>query len=130
MENLTHGDQKSIINFVQFEATIWAQHNTQRQSKMENNDFVSKDANVDIQKKTTENFIKSNKCNQSDYSSSHAGHLRTHLKTHSAEKPNKCSQCDFASSYASTLKIHLKHTVEKSQTNATSVTLHPLRQAI
>ena len=58
----THGDQKSIINLIQFESTIWAQHNTW-QSKKENNDFVSKDVNVDIQKKTTENFIKSIKCN-------------------------------------------------------------------
>ena len=41
---------------------------------------------------------KSNKCSQCNYSSSHAGHLRRHLKTHSGEKSNKCSQCDFTPS--------------------------------
>ena len=58
---------------------------------------------------------KSNKCNQCDYTSSHAGNLRAHLKTHSGEKPNKCNQCDFTSSYVSALKGHLKtHSGEKS----------------
>ena len=57
---------------------------------------------------------KPNKCNQCDYASSNAGHLRTHLKTHSGEKPNKCNQCDDASSDASTLRGHLKtHSGEK-----------------
>ena len=56
---------------------------------------------------------KSNKCNFCDYASSHAGHLRTHLKMHSGEKTKKCSLCDYASSYASNLKIHLKmHSVD------------------
>ena len=32
---------------------------------------------------------KSNKCNQCDYASSEAGHLRRHLKTHSREKSYK-----------------------------------------
>ena len=40
----------------------------------------------------------SEKCNQCDYASSHAGDLRRHLKTHSGEKSNKCKQCDYASS--------------------------------
>ena len=58
---------------------------------------------------------KPNKCNQCEYASSNAGHLRTHLKTHSGEKPNKCNQCDYASSYASDLRKHLKtHSGEKS----------------
>ena len=43
---------------------------------------------------------KSNKCNQCNYASFHAGDLRTHLKTHSGEKPNKCNQCDYATSQA------------------------------
>merc|ERR1712083_1181739 len=34
---------------------------------------------------------KSNKCNQCEYASSQAGHLREHSKTHSGVKPNKCN---------------------------------------
>ena len=48
---------------------------------------------VKFLKKTTGIVVKSNKCNQCDYASSHAGHLKTHLKTHSGEKSNKCNQC-------------------------------------
>ena len=73
---------------------------------------------------------KSNKCNLCDYASSNAGHLRTHLKMHSGENSNKCNQCDYASSYAHVLKDHLKKTLEKSPTNATSVVMHHLGQAI
>ena len=40
---------------------------------------------------------KSNKCNQCDYASANAGHLRRHLKMHSGEKTNKRNQCDYAS---------------------------------
>ena len=59
---------------------------------------------------------KPNKCNQCDYASSNAGHLRTHLKTHTREKPHKCNQCDYASSEASKLRRHSKtHSGEKSQ---------------
>ena len=47
---------------------------------------------------------KLNKCNQCDYASSQAGHLRSHLKTHS----------DYASSRIGNLKTHLKtHSGEK-----------------
>ena len=79
MESFTLRDQKSMINLTQFEATIWAKHNTQHLGiqKMENYDFVLKGANVKIPKKTTYNEIKSNKCNQCDYASSRADHLRT-----------------------------------------------------
>ena len=42
---------------------------------------------------------KSNKCNQCDYASSWAGHLRRHLKTHNGEKiKTKVTICDYASS--------------------------------
>ena len=76
------------------------------------------------------NGEKSNKCNQCDYASSGAGHLRRHLKTHSGEKPNKCNQCDFASSQVGNLRRHLKtHTGEKSN-KSTNVTLHPHMQSI
>ena len=51
---------------------------------------------------------KSNKCNQCDYATAHAGNLRTHFKMHSGEKPNKCNQCDYASSEAVKLRRHLK----------------------
>ena len=39
---------------------------------------------------------RSNKCNQCEYSSSHAGQFKTHLKSHSGEKSNKCNQCNYA----------------------------------
>merc|ERR1712218_523936 len=82
---------------------------------MESFKFGFEDANVKILKKTIKNVIKSNKCNQCDYASSRAGHLRTHLKTHSGENSNKCNQCDYASSSAGNLRAHLKrHRGEKS----------------
>ena len=46
--------------------------------------------------KKANNAIKSNKCNQCDYASSHTVNLRAHLKTHSGEKSNKCNQCNYA----------------------------------
>ena len=82
---------------------------------MENYDFVLNGVNVEIPKKTPNNVTKSNKCNQCDYASSRASHLRTHLKTHNGEKSNKCNQCDFASFQSSNLRTHLKiHSGEKS----------------
>ena len=78
-----------------------AQHTVAMEEQMDYCDFVSKDANVKILRKTTDNVIKSNKCNQCDYASSRAGDLRKHLKMHSGE----------------------------SQTNATNVTLPLLVQA-
>ena len=110
-----------MINYTQFEATIWARHNTQpaqhlaMEPNLENYDFGLKDANVKSLKKNTANVIKSHKCNQCDYASSWAGHLRRHLKMHSGEKPNKCNQCDFASSQAADLRRHFKmHSGEKA----------------
>ena len=40
---------------------------------------------------------KSNKCNQCDFASAHAGSLRTHLKMHTGEKSNNCYQCEYES---------------------------------
>ena len=77
---------------------------------------------------------KSNKCSHCDFASYDAGYMREHLNKHSGEKTNKCDQCEFATSYASNAAMHTlrqaiwgltwKPTVEKSQTNATNVTLH------
>ena len=121
-----------VINLNQFQATIWGKHNTQhgnQTSMMGIYDYVSKDANVKIMKKTTGNIIKSNKCNQCEFAFAQVGDLRRHLKMHSGEKSNKCNQCDFASSYSSALRAHLKtHSGEKP--NKCNVTMHPLRQAI
>ena len=99
--------------------SVWSNHLGKTQQtvamEMENYDFVLKGANVKNPKKTADNVIKSNKCNQCDYASSHAGRLRTHLKTHSGEKSNKCNQCDYTSSHAGNLRQHLKtHSGEKS----------------
>ena len=99
----------------QLRATIWAKHNTQWQSNKWKIMTVLTCTNEQIPKKTTDTVIKSNKCNQCNYASSRAGHLRQHLKTHSGEKSNKCDQCDFASSQAGHLRTHLKtHNGEKS----------------
>ena len=72
---------------------------------------------------------KSNKHNQYGFTSSYSSVLRTYLKIHIGEKPNECNQCDYA-----LCSMHpviqavwghtWKHTVEKSLTNATSVTWH------
>ena len=103
-----------IINFTQFEATIWAQHNTvAMEEQMDNYDFGLNDANVKILKKIINNDTKSNKCNQCDFPSSQAGDLRKHLKTHSGETPNKCNHCDYASSRAGDLRRHLTMHNEK-----------------
>ena len=62
-------DQKSIIDFNQFEGTIWTKYNTMEQCH--NYDFGLK--GEEILKKKTDNALKSNKyqCNQCDYASSH-----------------------------------------------------------
>ena len=78
----------------------------------------------------THTGAKPNKCQQCDYASSQTSHLRTHLKAHSGEKPNRCNQCQYASSHASNWGNIWKRIVEKSQTSATSVTMHPLGQTI
>ena len=92
---------------------------------------------IDVKEKKKIHGDRKNECNQCEYTSSNTESLRIHLKTtkyppskiHSGEKSNKCNQCDYASSETSNLRRHLKTTVEKSQTNAANVILHPLMQA-
>ena len=69
------------------------------------NDSRKSNNNVKATKTSRNGGEKSNKCNQCEYVSSHAGNLKRHLKTHSREKLN---QCDFASSDSGTLGVHLK----------------------
>ena len=91
------------------------QHTLAMEEQMDYYEPGLNDANVIIHKKTADNVTKSNKCNQCDFASSHAGNLRSHLITHSGEKSNKCNQCDFASLQAGDLRTHLKiHSGEKS----------------
>ena len=45
-------------------------------------------------------------------------------------RAHKCNQCEYTSSWASNLRTHLKIHSGESQTNANSVTMHPLRRAI
>ena len=56
---------------------------------------------------------KSNKCNQSDFSSIGADNFRRHLKTHSRDNCSKCNLCDFAFILAGNLRGHSKLTLEK-----------------
>ena len=46
------------------------------------------------------NNKKSKNCNQCEYTTSHAGNLRKHLKTHTGEKSNNCNQRKKATSEA------------------------------
>ena len=81
---------------------------------------------------------KSIKCNQCDFATSVASHLRRHLKTHSEEKSNKCNQSNFTSSYGRDLRDRMKihsgenlnkcNQCEKGQINATNVTMPLLGQ--
>ena len=82
-------------------------HSGEKSNKCNQCDYASSRAGHLRTHLKTHSGEKSNKCNQCDYASTRAGHLRTHLKTHSGEKPNKCNQCDYASSHASHLRIHL-----------------------
>ena len=85
------------------------------EQNFENYDIRLTEANVENLKKNADKSLKSHRCNQCDFTSSHTSALGTHLKTHSGVKSNKCNQCDYASSDASNLRAHLKtHSGEKS----------------
>ena len=105
-------------------------HSGEKPNKCNQCDFASYQASDLRRHLKKHSGEKSNKCNQCDFASSRADNLRAHLKTHSGEKSNKCNQCDFSCFYASALRRHLQRTVEKSQTNATSVTFHPSMQVL
>ena len=85
---------------------------------------------IDCDKNYLKDDSTAHKCNQCEYISSRASNLKAHLKTHSGEKSNKCNQCDYASSQAGHWGHIWRHTVEKSQTSATNVIMHPITQAI
>ena len=64
-------------------------HLLEMEQNNENHYSSFKNENRKMLKKKTDNAIKSNKCNQCDYASSHKSNLRIHLMTHSGEKLNK-----------------------------------------
>ena len=103
----------------EFEATF---EETQRKK-------VNHASNLRIHLKT-HNGEKANKCNQCDCAFSHVGDLRRHLKTLNWEKSNKCNQCDSVFLMHAIWGNIWKSTVEKSQTNATNVTLPALTQVL
>ena len=112
--NTSDYSQKLNDKFDSVWSNLWAEHTVAMEQNLDNYVFDLK-ANVKILKKNTDNVIKSHKCNQCNFASSHTGDLGRHLKTHSGEKSNKCNQCDFASSQAGDLGRHLKtHSGEKS----------------
>ena len=63
-------------------------------------------------------------------SSSRTGHLSTRLKTHSEEKSEKCNQCYLYPIRQAIWGDVFKDSVEKSQTNGTSVIIHLLVHTI
>ena len=127
-----------FFHFLSFKLPVGGDNNPKLEvmdQDLVDNDFIESGVNEDIPfRNTNDEGEKSSKCNQCNYASSHAGHLKTHLKTHTGEKSNKCNQCDYASSQASNLRTHLKlcillpklfdetfnkRIVGKSRTNAT-----------
>ena len=88
---------------------------------------------------------KSNKCNQCDFASTQAGDLRRHLKTHMEKSQASATYLDRVPAWLvmgnltkPTMPLLMqaiwgyiwKRTVEKSQINATNVTLHRPGQPI
>ena len=82
---------------------------------LETYDLRMDDENQEILMNKNIDVMKSNKCNQCDFTCSHASNLRGHLIIHSGEKSYKCNQCDYASCWVGDLRKHLKrHSGEKS----------------
>jgi len=118
-------------------------HSGEKLNKCNQCDYASsREGNLKTHLKT-HSGEKLNKCNQCDYASSRADVLRTHLKAHNKEKSKICNQCDLHP-LMQVLWGHIwKHTVRgcrrleeafenrwRKVTNATSVTLHHINQAI
>ena len=72
----------------------------------------------------------SNKCNQCNYAWSDPSAFRPHLITHNGEKSKNVNNVTLHLIACSVWGIIWKHTVEKNQTNATSVISHPSSQII
>ena len=54
------------------------------------------------------------RCEQCNYSSNRAGHLKNHKPTHTGEKFFACKQCNYTCSHSNSLMRHmLSHTGEK-----------------
>ena len=105
------------VNNVGLEAAIGVTKGGQakRSNKCNQCEYASSHAGNLMMHLKTHSGEKSNKCNQFNYASAHTSHFKIHMRTHSLEKPYKCSQCDHASSQAGNLRIHLKtHSGEKS----------------
>ena len=116
--------QANKLDLRQFETgdkVMRMEQNIEQQREVNGKDPMHGDRNKQWDKLEPEADIfrkheqKSNKCIQCEYVSSHASHLKAHLKTHSGEKSNKCNQCDYASIQAGDLRRHVKtHSGEKS----------------
>ena len=61
---------------------------------------------ADIQKHTVGKRL-TREGSRCKYASSHIGNFRTHLKEHTGERQNKCNQCEYASIQASHLRIQM-----------------------
>ena len=110
--NRVNLEQVCLLNSEQ--SRLLQKHSGERSNKCNQCDFASCEADHLKRHFITHSGEKSDKCNQCDYASSLEVNLRTHLKEHNGEKSNKCNQCDFASSNPSTLRDHLKtHSGEK-----------------
>ena len=72
---------------------------------------MTKDLNIN---KERANLKKKHSCNQCNYSTDNASHLKSHKLIHSGEKPFACSQCKYSCTQAGSLNKHLLiHSGEK-----------------